>query len=139
MEIKMNFKHKMLLLIDCSVNLILGLLLLLFPAGIVDLLGLPPTKNYFYPSILGAVLSGIGLALLLELAGHEKHVRGLGLGGAVVINIAGSLVLIWWLVFGALVMPLRGRFILWTVGVIVFSIGAIELAAKSCIYNNKGN
>jgi hypothetical protein len=116
------------------VNLLLGLILLLFPIGIIDLLGLPQTNTNFYPSILGAVIFGIGLSLFLELAGHAKHCRGLGLGGAILINIAGSLVLILWLIFGGLAITLKGQIILWAVGLIVLSIGIAELVTKSWIY-----
>lgn len=127
----MNPTHKKLLLIDCTVNLLLGGLLLLFPLGIIDLLGLPQTNTYFYPSILGAVLFGIGLALMFELVGHAKGFHGLGLGGAILINLVGSLVLILWLLFGSLDIPMKGRIILWMVGLIVFIIGIIELITRS--------
>ncbi len=65
----MKSGHRILLASDGIVNLVLGTLLLLFPAGLVELLGLPLTNTYFYASILGAVIFGIGLALLLELYG----------------------------------------------------------------------
>jgi hypothetical protein len=133
----MRSKYKILLIIDCIVNVILGILLLLFPVGIVDLLGLPSTNTNFYPSLLGAVILGIGLALLMELVGFARQVRGLGLGGAIVINIVGSFVLICWLIFGALTIPLRGRIILWIIGLVVFSIGIIELLLKTWIYSSK--
>ena len=132
----MKLKYKILLLTDCIVNLLLGVLLLLFPIGVIDFLGLPQTNTNFYPSILGAVLFGIGLALLLELAGHAKHFRGLGLGGAILINIVGSFVLIFWLLFGSLNITMKGQVVLWVVGVIVFSIGIVELAARSWNYEN---
>jgi hypothetical protein len=132
----MKLKYKILLIIDSIVNLLLGILLLLFPIGIIDFLGLPQTNTNFYPSILGAVILGIGLALFSELAGHAKRFRGLGLGGALLINIIGSLVLIFWLVFGSLTIPLKGQIILWAVGLIVFSIGIAELVTKSWIYEN---
>ena len=133
---KLKLKYKNLLLIDCIVNLLLGVLLLLFPIGVIDFLGLPQTNTNFYPSILGAVIFGIGLALLFELAGHAKRFRGLGLGGAILINISGSLVLIFWLIFGSLDIPIKGRMVLWIVGVIVFLIGIVELATRSWIYEN---
>ena len=132
----MKLKNKILLLIDCIVNLLLGIILLLFPIGVIDFLGLPQTSTNFYPSILGAVIFGIGLALLLELAGHAKRFRGLGLGGAILINIVGSFVLFFWLIFGSLDIPIKGRVVLWIVGVIVFLISAVELATKSWIYEN---
>lgn len=132
----MRRKYKILLLIDCIVNLLLGMLLLLFPIGIIDFLGLPQTNTNFYPSILGAVIFGIGLALFLEFAGHAKHRRGLGLGGEILINIVGSLVLIFWLIFGSLTIPLKGQVTLWVAGLIVFLIGVVELVTKSWIYEN---
>ena len=132
----MKLKHKILLIIDCIVNLFLGVLLLLFPIGIIDFFGLPQTNTNFYPSILGAVIFGIGLSLFLELVGYEKYIRGLGLGGAILINIIGSLVLIFWLVFGSLTIPLKGRIILWSIGLIVFLIGIAELVTKSWIDDN---
>ena len=108
--------------------------MLLFPLGVIDFLGLPQTNTYFYPSILGAVIFGIGLALLLELVGHAKNFRGLGLGGAILINIVGSSVLIFWLLFGSLDIPIKGQMVLWIVGVSVFLIGVVELATKSWNY-----
>jgi len=133
----MKLKYTMLLVIDGTVNVMLGVLLLLFPVGIIDLLGLPPTSTNFYPSILGAVLLGIGAALFLEAAGFARGIRGLSLGGAIVINIIGSFVLICWLIFGSLVIPLRGRIILWTIGVVVFVIGITEVVTKSWVYDER--
>jgi len=132
----MKIKYHTLLLIDCIINLLLGAILLLFPIGIIDFLGLPQTSTNFYPSLLGAVIFGIGLALFLESAGHTRHIRGLGLGGAIVINIIGSLVLIFWLIFGSLTIPLKGQITLWAVGLIVLLIGVAELITKSWIYEN---
>jgi hypothetical protein len=133
----MKIIHKILLLVDCVVNITLGFLLLLFPVGIVDLLGLPQTNTNFYASILGAVLLGIGLALLLELTGRGRSFRGLGLGGAILINLSGSLALIFWLLFGALDIPLKGSIILWSIGLTVFIIGAVELLTKSWTYEKQ--
>ena len=133
----MKTKYKVLLTIDGIVNVVLGVLLLLFPVGVIDLLGLPPTSTHFYPSILGAVLFGIGAALFLEAAGFARGIRGLGLGGAIVINIIGSFVLICWLIFGSLTIPLKGRIILWTTGVVVFVIGIAEVVTKSWVYDER--
>ena len=132
----MKTTSKILLILDCVVNLLLGMLLLLFPIGIIDLLGLPETNTNFYPCILGAVIFGIGLALLSELVGYAKNFRGLGLGGAILINLVGSIVLIIWLLFGSLSIPLRGQIILWTVGLVVFLIGIVEIVTKSWKYEN---
>lgn len=79
----------------------------------------------------GAVLLGIGIALLAEIPGSSGRFRGLGLGGAIIINLCGAAALIFWLVFGALDIPLRGQIVLWVVGVLVFGIGLAEILAKS--------
>jgi hypothetical protein len=134
----MRKTSKTLLIIDSAVNLILGVLLMLFPIGIIGFLGLPETSTNFYPGILGAVLFGIGLALLSELVGYSKGFRGLGPGGAILINLAGSIVLICWLLFGSLSIPLKGQIILWAVGIVVFLIGIVELSTKSWKYHEEG-
>lgn len=129
-KIGMTEKNRILLLIDGMINTILGILLLLFPIGIAEFLGLPIPTTHFYPSILGAVLFGIGIALFVEVFGSAKPIRGLGLGGAIAINISGALVLILWLLFGSLSIPFRGRVILWAVGMVVLMIGLLEVFTK---------
>jgi len=121
---------KRLLVIDALVNLALGVLLLLFPAGIVALLGLPPTNTDFYASILGAVLLGIGVALLVECYGEQKGLRGLGLEGAITINFCGAGVLLLWLLLVPFDITLRGKLTLWSIAVGVIAIGIIELIAR---------
>jgi len=131
----MNRKISLLLIIDCIVNLLLGLLLLLFPAGLLDYLGLPPSDTYFYTSILGGVIFGIGIALGLEWWGASNRIRGLGLGGAIAINLCGGGTLLAWLVFGNLSLPLRGQITLWIVAVVVLGIGIIEMINKTWKYD----
>ncbi len=126
----MSKRTKTLLTIDAIVNLLLGLILLLFPLGMADMLGAPDAGDGFYATMLGAVLFGIGLALLAERYGYERGFRGLGLGGAILINVSGSGVLLLWLLFADLDMPLRGEIILWLIGIVVFGLGLIELIAK---------
>jgi hypothetical protein len=132
----MKAKHKILLAIDGAINLALGLLLLLFPAGILALFGLPPTDTYFYASILGAVIFGIGIALLLELWGASKGIRGLGLGGAIVINFCGAGALVAWLLFGHFNIPIRGHVTLWAVAIVVLGIGFAETVGGTWKYEN---
>jgi hypothetical protein len=112
------------------VNVLLGILLLLFPAGVLDLLGLPQTSTYFYPSILGAVLLGIGVALFIEVRGAPKGVSGLGLAGAIAINILGGGALLVWLLAAQLDIPRRGHVVLWSVAIAVLAIGLVELFVK---------
>jgi hypothetical protein len=123
------------LTIDGIINLALGILLLLFPLGMAKLLSVPQSTVNFYPTILGAVIFGIGIALLIERYGHTRNIRGLGLGGAIAINLCGAIALLVWLVSTPLNIPLRGYVILWSIAVIVLLIGIIEILAKSWKYN----
>ena len=119
------------LLIDAGINFILGILLLLtiiFPERIAKFFGVPAVKNAFYPSILGAVLFGIGIALVLEsYRTNPEQLVGLGIGGAVAINLCGGAVLIGWLIFGDLHLPLGGTVFLWSIGLILITISGSEL------------
>jgi hypothetical protein len=124
----MNRKHQWLLAIDGIVNLVIGVILLWFPAGMDQMLGLPPTEAIFYPVILGAVISGIGIALIVEWVGTPGSVRGLGLGGAIAINLCGGGALLLFLVSGSLSIPLRGAVLLWLLAVVVLVIGVAEMA-----------
>jgi hypothetical protein len=127
----MNTTHKHLLIIDAGINLILGCLLLLFPTGIAARLGVPQVESAFYPVILGAVLFGIGLALMLEAFGGPRGIRGLGIAGAIVINFCGAGMLAIYLLAGTLEIPLRGQIILWSIAMLVLTTGVIELLAGS--------
>ena len=129
--------EKKLLLIDALVNLALGILLLLFPSGIGHLLGAPPTNTNFYASILGAVLFGIGIALLLECCAASENKRGLGLYGAIAINFCGAGVLLLWLILVPFDIPVRGKIILWCIAIGVFAIGMVELLMKPGGYRKK--
>ena len=130
----MKTKSKTLLLIDGIVNLVLGILLLLFPFGIAQLLGVPLPNINFYPTILGAVIFGIGIALLLEAFGEQRGVHGLGIAGAIAVNFCAAGVLTLWLISTPLNLPQRGYIILWTIDIIVLTIGFIELISKSWKY-----
>lgn len=121
---------KTLLLIDAAVNLLIGLVLLLFPAGMGTLLGLPLTSTFFYTTILGAVIFGIGVALVVECWGLDRGIRGLGLQGAITINICGAGALLIWLLLEPRDTPVHGRIVLWAVVGIVFIIAIAEIAAK---------
>lgn len=120
-----------LLKIDAAVNFILGILLLLlipFPEQVPQLLGVPKIEQLFYPSIMGGVLIGVGIALLIESCREEdQQLVGLGLGGAVAINLSGGTVLIGWLIFGNLALPIRGFIFLWLIAIFLVLISGIEL------------
>ena len=112
-----------LLLIDAVANLVLGALLLCFPLGVDDLLGLPVAESDFYPTILGGVILGIGIALLLARAGQA----GLGIDGAIAINLTGAGVLAAWLLAAPPDIPTRGFITLWIVAIVVLGIGLVEI------------
>lgn len=121
-------KKKITLITDSVINLILGILLLAYSPGLVSILGVPPTDNFFYPNILGAVLLGIGIALVIEAFRKRKDkYTGLGLLGAVIINICGGTVLLIWLLSGGLNLPQKGLVFLWTLDVLLLGISLVEL------------
>jgi hypothetical protein len=120
----------MLLVLDGIINLVLGILLMLYPLGMASFLGLPQTRYDFYPTILGGVLFGIGLALLIERYGNFRQFHGLGLEGAIAINFCGAGVLMLWLLFGKLSIPVRGLVLLWAVTIVVFAIGLAEILLR---------
>jgi hypothetical protein len=125
--------RKTLLIIDGLINLVLGVVLLLFPSSLVAYLGVPDAQMSFYPNILGGVLFGIAIALFLESQSTSENTSGLGLLGAVVINLCAGLVLGAWLLWGNLELPLRGTVFLWSLVVLLVGISSIELATKLSI------
>jgi uncharacterized membrane protein len=122
---------KILLTSDGAINIVLGATLLSFPLGVGDLLGMPPTDNHFYTTILGGVLFGIGLALFIERNWSASGIRGLGLAGAIAINLCGGGVLLIWLLISPINLSVHGRLILWLVALLVLGIGVVELITKS--------
>ena len=123
----MNTKVRFLLALDAVINLFLGVILLLYPTGIPTQLGLPVPGSFFYPTILGGVLIGIGVALLLEWKYRHRDLGGLGVAGAIAINLCGGAALLYWLLSPGLNLPMRGRILLWLVDILVLGIGLVEL------------
>jgi hypothetical protein len=113
-----------LLLADALINLLLGALLLVYPQWLVEALGMPVVATTFFPNVLGGVLFGIGLALLISYRGGGQ---GLGLDGAIAINLCGAGVVVGWLVIAPHAIPPRGKITLWVIAMIVIAIGLIEL------------
>ncbi len=121
---------RILLAIDSFINLMLGMLLAFFPKSLAVALGMPDPATAFYPSVLGGVLFGIGMALALEFRNPQECLGGLGLGGAVAINMCGGLVLAAWLLRGGLDVPLRGYILMWGLVLILVAISAVEWAVR---------
>ena len=74
-------KKPITLMIDAFINYALGILCILYPF-VAETIGVPLVDNSFYPTILGAVLFGIGIALTIECFKKQGGMAGLGLGGA---------------------------------------------------------
>ena len=130
-------KKRIALLVDAIINLILGILLLLFPF-VSNLLGVPSSDTNFYPNILGGIFIGITLALIIEAFRKEKS-RSVGLGiiGAICINLCGGIVLIFWLLFGDLILALQGKIFLWIIAIILLGISSVELLVN--LKNNQND
>jgi hypothetical protein len=122
---------RLLLAIDSFINLLLGVLLIVFPESLARTLGIPIPEIAFYPSILGGVLFGIGIALALENWKPSERLGGLGLGGAIAINLSGGIVLAGWLVRGLVDMPVRGYLFLWTIAIVLVGLSAAELLVRA--------
>lgn len=116
----------LILFIDAVINIILGILLLPASGVIADFIGVPPIGGGFYASILGAVLYGIGIALLIEIFKHDKKLSGLGFHGAIAINLCAGFVLAFWLLYKELYLPLRGLIFLWILVFLLIIISGIE-------------
>jgi hypothetical protein len=125
---KIMKRRKKLLLFDAIVNLILGVLLVAYSPGLAGIFGVPEAESAFYPNILGGVLIGIGLALLIESYIRDpKFTSGLGLTGAICINLCGGIVLLFWLITGSLNLPLKGMVFLWSLDILLLAISCLEL------------
>jgi len=121
-------KNRHILLIDAIVNFILGILLLAYTKSLAGLIGVPVVESYFYPNILGGVFIGIALALLIECYKNKPPgTFGLGLLGAICINLCGGLVLLIWLLSGDLDIPVRGEIFLWCLDVLLLVLSGFEL------------
>jgi hypothetical protein len=84
---------------------------------------MPAVATTFFPNVLGGVLFGIGLALLIAYRGGTQ---GLGLDGAIAINLCGAGVVVGWLVIAPHAIPPRGKITLWIIALAVIAIALVE-------------
>ncbi len=120
--------RRVALLIDAVINFILGVLLLAYSSDLANLLGVPVVESAFYPNLLGAIFIGITFALLIEAFKQEQtRIDGLGMLGAICVNLCGSIVLLIWLIPGNMVLPVRGMVFLWVIALSVLTVSCLEL------------
>lgn len=102
-----------------------GLLLTLAPVTTARVLGLPRSDGGFWLRSCGALLLGLAAALFLEgtSAGH-----GLGLAGAVVVNLCGIAVLAAALVLERGPSSVRGRVAVWLTVCVLLTLVVFEIA-----------
>lgn len=117
-------KESRLLEIDGFGNIALGLPLIIYPDGVARLLGVSFADGAFYPVVLGSLLIGIGIALLVERFAQGRS--GLGLAGAISINMTLGVVLIGWLLVAEVDLPRRGSILLWGLALILIGISVVE-------------
>jgi hypothetical protein len=102
--------------------------LLAYSPDLANLLGVPITESAFYPNLLGAIFIGITSALLVEAFKKKQTSRvGLGMFGAICVNLCGSIVLLIWLIMGNLDLPVRGMVFLWIIALSVLMVSSLEL------------
>jgi hypothetical protein len=130
-------RQSKLLLIDALINLILGILLAAFPRSVVELLGVPESSTKFYPSLFGAVLIGIAVALVVEYFRQPTQPAGLGLYGAVAINLCGAVFLVGWLLSGQLEIARRGHYFLWAIAAILIVLSLAELVHNRTVVRHE--
>lgn len=116
-----------LLELDGIGNILLGLPLLFFPHLVSRFLGLPSTDTTLYPAILGAVFVGVGVALLVERL--KPSLGGLGLGGAISINLTFGVALAGWLSLREVDLPARGLIVLGSLAAILVGISLAEASS----------
>lgn len=69
----------------------------------------------------------IAIALLLEW----KRRLGLGVGGAIAIDLCAATVLAAWLLVGGVDLPFRGQFLLWSIVALLVFVSGLGLASHS--------
>jgi hypothetical protein len=118
----------LLLVVDAVVNLILGGLLIWYPKSLVDAMGLHTPSPRFFSTILGGVLVGIGVALILEDRRTGNSPVGIGLGGAIAINLCGATALAASLLTAQLSLTPFGGIFLWGLVLILVIVSGLEWA-----------
>jgi hypothetical protein len=114
------------LILDAIIKLLLGFTLVIFPRELFWLAGLPVETPPFYAILLGGILVGTGIAQTYEYFRAAGDIAGLGLVGAIIINLFGGLTLAVTLRYGGLEVPFPGSYILGGVAFALLVLGGIE-------------
>lgn len=108
----------------------IGLLMILLPLTMAKIAGLPHTGTAFWPRLFGASLIGIAAAFAVNGYAHlnpQLAQSGLGLGGAIAINLITVLSLAGTLIFKG-VSTTRGVLLIWLFGLLLTGLILVEIA-----------
>jgi hypothetical protein len=93
------------------------------------------------PNLLSIYFGGrtfcIGLALLIECYRKSNGLTGLGLAGAIAINLCGGFILAIWLLYGNLNLPMRGQILIWGLVLLLVGLSLVEGLAQIKMRNEK--
>lgn len=108
----------------------IGLVMLFTPITAAKIAGLPHGNSAFWPRLFGAALISIAAAFAVE--GYTQlnpnvTAGGLGLGGAVIINLVTILSLIGTIIFKG-VATRRGLLLLWSLSLTLTFLMLVEIA-----------
>jgi hypothetical protein len=110
----------------------IGLLLVFLPITTARMAGFPHGNTAFWPRLFGSALLGIAGAFAVEgyIAGGAIEAKGLGLGGAVIINLTAILSLFGTLIFSA-VATRRGKVVIWLMILLLLFLTLFEIGHTS--------
>ena len=114
----------LLLLAHALLFLAMGAILAALPAGTITALGLPASQPGFYRRLLGTTLIGIGLALMMNAL--PGGLSGLGLDGAIAVNLLVAVALAFLLLTGARKTPAQGKRLLWLLVLVLVGLSAAD-------------
>lgn len=111
---------------DIALKLVAGLALLVAPVALARICGLPHGNSGLWPRLLGAVLLGLAGAMYAEV--RLDTARGLGIVGAIIVNLSAVAVL---LALAALVRPpaRRGAAVLWGAALLLLLVSLAQILA----------
>ena len=114
------------LLLETTIKLATGLLLVAAPLSTLRLLGLARPPSGFWPRLTGAVLLGLAAATFIEI--RLPGSRGLGLYGAIAINLIAAGAIMGALIMGGGAPTRRGRIVLWLAVGLLMTLSLAEIA-----------